>query len=394
METITSATLAFPEKRSELMQVPLIRPDLPSFESIEAQFREILENGKITNFSRYVGEFEKNASDYLGAHTATVSSGTMAMVFALQALGLRKGEKVILPSFTFMATGQAVLYAGGVPVFGEISDDLTLCPADLERLLQKHNDVFGVIPVHLYGLPARTGEIEDIVARASHECGRRLRVIYDAAHAFGSRRDGRKVGTFGDAEVFSLSVTKVVVTVEGGLVSSRDADLIARVKKMRNYGIESNYNASWPGMNGKMSEFHAIIGIENLKRLDTLMSQRTQRARYYFDRIRRTSQFIPCVWPDNVVHTFKDLSVRVPVRLESKRDAVIAFLKDRGIETRAYFFPPLHEQQFFTVYADRPLPVTERLSRAVITLPFFTTITEEQMDYVADTLAEAERSLQ
>jgi len=376
------------------MQVPLIRPDLPSFESIEAQFREVLANGKITNFSKYVGEFEKNANEYLGAHTATVSSGTMAMIFTLQALGLRKGQKVILPSFTFMATGQAVLYAGGVPVFAEVSDDLTLCPADLERLLQKHQDVFGVIPVHMYGLPARTTEIQSVVAAASEKLGRRLRVVYDAAHAFGSQRNGRKVGTFGDAEVFSLSVTKVVVTVEGGLVSSRDPDLIVRVKKMRNYGIESNYNACWPGMNGKMSEFHAIIGIENLKRLNVLMLQRTQRARYYFDRIRRTSQFMPCAWPDNVVHTFKDLSVRVPVHLESKRDAVIAFLKDRGIETRAYFFPPLHEQGFFKAYADRPLPLTERLSRAVITLPFFTTITEEQMDYVADALAKAERSLQ
>jgi len=124
------------------------------------------------------------------------------------------------------------------------------------------------------------------------------------------------------------------------------------------------------------------------------MSQRTERARYYFDRIKKTSSFIPCAWPDNVVHTFKDLSVRTPEYLLGKRDAVIGLLRDRGIETRAYFFPPLHEQQFFRPYVDRRLPVTERLSRSVITLPFFTTITEEQMDYVADALAKAERSLQ
>src|SRR2546422_1516631 len=146
METTLSVTLASSEQGSELMQVPLIKPDLPSFESVEAQFREILANGKITNFSKYVGEFEKHAGDYLSAHTATVSSGTMAMVFTLQALGLRKGQKVILPSFTFMATGQAVLYAGGVPVFAEVSDELTLCPKDLANLLEKHEDIFGVIP--------------------------------------------------------------------------------------------------------------------------------------------------------------------------------------------------------------------------------------------------------
>jgi dTDP-4-amino-4,6-dideoxygalactose transaminase len=218
-------------------------------------------------------------------------------------------------------------------------------------------------------------------------------VIYDAAHAFGSERDGRKVGTFGDAEVFSLSVTKVVVTVEGGLVASKNAELIGRLRKMRNYGIESNYNTYWPGMNGKMSEFHAIVGIENLKRLGSLMAERQKRARYYFDRIRARTGFVPCAWPKDVVHTFKDLTVMTPDKLAGKRDAVVAFLKDAGIETRAYFFPPLHEQKYFQAYADRPLPLTEKLSRRVITLPFFSTITEAEMDCVVDGLAAAERNL-
>jgi len=376
------------------MQIPLIKPDLPVFEAVEGPFREILANGKITNFGKHVLQFEKNAADYLGVHTATVSSGTMAMVLTLQALGLQKGQKVILPSFTFIATGQAVLYANGIPVFTEVCDELTLCPKDLAGLLENHEDVFGVIPVHMYGLPARTDEIEQVVRAASKKRGNQIRVICDAAHAFGSQRDGQKVGTFGDAEVFSLSVTKIVGTVEGGLVASHDVELIQRICKMRNYGIEASYNAFWPGMNGKMSEFHAIIGIENLKCLDHLMTERTKRARYYFDRIRKMSGFIPCAWPDNVVHTFKDLTIQTPEHLQCKRDSVIAFLKDRGIETRAYFFPPLHEQRFFQAYVDRPLPATERFSRRVITLPFFTTITEEQMDYVADALADAERSLQ
>jgi len=376
-----------------MAQIPLIKPDLPAFESVEGSFREILANGKITNFGKYVTQFEQNASTHLGVPAITVSSGTMAMVMALQALGLEKGQKVILPSFTFMATGQSVLYAGGTPVFAEITDELTLCPNDLARLLDKHDDVFGVIPVHMYGLPARTDEIEVVVREASQRRGQHINVIYDAAHAFGSERNERKVGTFGDAEVFSLSVTKVVVTVEGGMVASHNADLIQRIRKMRNYGIESDYHTFWPGMNGKMSEFHAIVGVENLKRLDFLMAERQKRARYYINRIQAKSNFVPSGWPKNVVHTFKDFTVMTPERIESKRDAVIAFLKERGIETRAYFFPPLHEQKYFQPYVDRPLPITERLSRCVITLPFFTTITEAEMDYVADSLADAERRL-
>ena len=130
MEAALPGSLVCLEPSAKFMQVPLIKPDLPSFASVEVQFREILANGKITNFGKYVGEFEKNAGECLGAHTVTVSSGTMAMVFTLQALGLQKGQKVILPSFTFMATGQAVLYAGGVPVFAEISEETLLIYKD------------------------------------------------------------------------------------------------------------------------------------------------------------------------------------------------------------------------------------------------------------------------
>src|SRR5437899_7660801 len=120
------------------MHIPLINPDLPSFEAVEGPFREVLGNGKITNFGKYVGQFEKDAATYLGVRAVTLSSGTMAMVLTLQALGLQRGQKVILPSFTFMATGQSVLYAGGVPVFAEVSAELTLCPGDLAQLLEKH----------------------------------------------------------------------------------------------------------------------------------------------------------------------------------------------------------------------------------------------------------------
>jgi dTDP-4-amino-4,6-dideoxygalactose transaminase len=373
--------------------IPFIKPDLPPFEMVAAQFREILENGKITNFGKYVTQFEQDAAAHLGAHAITLSSGTQAMVMALQGLGIKKGQKVILPSFTFMATGQSVIYAGGVPVFADITDDLTLCPKDLAALLEKHEDVFAVIPVHMYGLPAHVDEIEAVVRAASEKCGRHINVIYDAAHAFGSELRGKKVGTFGDAEVFSLSVTKVVVTVEGGLVTSKNPELIERIRKMRNYGIESNYHTYYPGMNGKMSEFHAIIGVENLKRIGALMNDRQGRAKYFFDRIQAVSGFYPLPWPKDVLHTFKDLTVMTPEKLEGKRDAVVAFLKERGIETRAYFFPPLHEQEFFQPYVDRALPATEQLSRRVITVPFFATITEEEMGYIADTLAEAERSL-
>lgn len=373
-------------------RVPLIKPDLPAYEEVEDAFREIMSSGRITNFGKYVAQFEEESAAFLGAPVATVSSGTMGLLFSLQAMSLQPGEKVILPSFTFMATAQAIRYAGGIPVFAEVGEDLTLSPSDLEALLAQHENVAAVIPVHMYGLPARADEIQQVVDAAAARRGRPIHVLYDGAHAFGASRGGRRVGSFGSAEVFSLSVTKVLVSVEGGMVASKDPALIERIRKMRNYGIESSYNTHYPGLNGKMSEFHAIVGVHNLRRLPQLMAERQVKAREYARRIEQATSFRLTAWPADAVHTFKDFTVFVPPALKDQRDAIIAALAARGVETRAYFYPPVHEQELFRQYADRPLPVTEDLSRRVITLPFFTSISEAEMDYVAAALREAEQA--
>jgi dTDP-4-amino-4,6-dideoxygalactose transaminase len=373
--------------------ISLIRPDLPPFGQIENALREVLESGRITNFGKYVTQFEQEAGAYLGTQVVTTSSGTMALVLILQAWGLKPGEKVILPSFTFMATAQAVLYAGGVPVFAEVEEDLTLSPQDLEEVLARHEDVAVVLPMHTYGLPCRVDEIQQVVDDTAQRRSRPIALLYDAAHAFGSALNGRRVGTFGFAEAFSLSVTKVLVSVEGGMVASHDPELMHRIRKMRNYGIEEHYNAYWPGLNGKMSEFHAIVGLQNLRRLDALLAERQHKARYYLDGIRNRTGFQTLPWPEGVTHTFKDFTVLVPEALAERRDAVMTLLKEQGIESRAYFSPPVHEQRFFRRFAERPLPRTEALARRVITLPFYTTITEAEMDYVVGTLVEAEKHL-
>lgn len=374
------------------MKIPLIKPDLPTLEDIKEPLEEILANGRITNFGKYVAQFEQETAAYLGAGTVAVSSGTIGLLFTLGALGLKPGQKVILPSFTFMATAQAVLYAGGIPVFADIGPDLNMSVGDLEQVLGEHPDTGAVIAVHMYGLPARASEIEEAASIASKRCGRKIPVIFDAAHAFGSSLEDRKVGTFGDAEVFSLSVTKVLVTVEGGLVSSRDPELLKRIKAMRNYGITANYNAHFAGANGKMSEFHAIVGLHNLRRVDHLLSERQTKARKFRTKIESATRFQLCAWPQHVMHTFKDFTILLPERApDQARERIIDYLAGQGIETRAYFHPPVHEQEFFRKFTTRPLPVTEKLSRRVITLPFHSTLADEQMDYIVEKLQVAEK---
>jgi dTDP-4-amino-4,6-dideoxygalactose transaminase len=320
----------------------------------------------------------------------TVSSGTAGLILALQASGLQPGDKVILPSFTFMATAQAVLYADGIPLFADINHDLTLSTEDLETLLSRHDDVAVVLSVHTFGLPARTDEIQAVVDRAGQKRSRPISVLYDAAHAFGSARGNRRIGTFGESEIFSLSATKVLVSVEGGIVSSRDLSLIERIRYMRNYGMEAKYQASWPGLNGKMSEFHALIGLHNLRRLPELISERQWKARYYLNKIQAKTCYDVLRCPGDVTHTFKDFVVLLPQAQAHRRDEIMAFLKQRGIETRAYFDPPLHQQDFFRRFADRPLPHTEAAAQRVMSLPFYTTITETEIDYVVHCLAEAQ----
>lgn len=378
--------------KGPLKRIPLIKPDLPVLEAVRRPFQEILSNGKVTNFGKYVALLEKATQDYLDIPTATVSSGTVGLVLTLQALGLKPGQKVILPSFSFMATAQAVLYAGGRPVFAEIDPDLTLSPSDLEFLLSSHRDAAFVIPVHTYGHPCNAEGIREAIRQSAKRNHTDIRLLYDAAHAFGSEWDGKRVGSFGDAEVFSLSVTKVLVSVEGGLIASRNQPLMDRVKKMRNYGIEDRYDAHGPGLNGKMSEFHAIIGLNNLERLEALLSVRRTKASYYTRRIHEKTCFRAVPVHPKARHTFKDFTVLVPPRLKERRGAIIDFLMGQGIETRAYFYPPIHEQAFFRRFSDRPLPRTEDLSRRVITLPFFTTLSEEEMDSVVAGLRQAQEA--
>lgn len=369
-------------------RIPLIQPDLPSVSDLVADLDTAFKAGRITNFGPLVEQFESEIGEYMGTEAVTISSGTMGLLFVLQAAGLRQGAKVAVPSFTFTASAQAIMYAGGTPVFVDVADDLTMDPEDLREVLERH-DVEAVMPVHTFGLPARVDDIESVVSETSNGAV----IVYDAAHAFGSFDRGRAVGSFGDAEVFSLSATKPLVAVEGGVVTTSDADLAQRLRKMRNYGIEADYDAWYPGLNGKMSELHAAVGLFNLRRLNDLLSRRRQVASRYLGLITAETSFRAIETRPDILHTYKDFSVFLPEALVGRQAEVMAALSARGIETRRYFYPPVHEQRLFRTFVDRPLPRTDALSRRVICLPFFTDMTEHQVDAVIAALTAVEREL-
>ena len=366
--------------------VPLVKPDLPDLDEVADGFRDILSSGRLSNFGPYATRFEEEVGRKVGVHALTVSSCSLGLVLSLQALGLRPGQKVVVPSFTFVATAQAVLYAGGVPVFADIDPDFTISPTDLAALLAADPEIAAVVPVHTYGLPAKVEEIASVVGAAAARLGRPIPILYDAAHALGATVGPRAVGSFGDAEVFSLSATKTLVAGEGGIVTSRNGDIIDRLRAHRNYGFAGGYDAHHPGLNGKMSEFHAVIGLHNLARLDHLIGLRHQKAMHYAERIAADTPFKAPPLRSGTTHTFKDFTVLVPEALSDRRTEIVAHLKGRGVEVRTYFDPPLHEQTYFRRFADRPLPMTEALARRVIAIPFFAQITDDEMAYVVDSL--------
>jgi dTDP-4-amino-4,6-dideoxygalactose transaminase len=380
-----------------MLSVPLVKPDLPTLEDIREPLAEVLANGRITNFGKYVQEFERETAAYLGTDTVTISSGTTGLTLALSALcpGLEGGGRVIIPSFTFIATAQAVINAGAAPLFADIDDNLSISVSDVEQLLSDHPDVRAVIAVHMYGLPAAASELERVIAAASSRLGRKIALVFDAAHAFGAAVGGKRIGGFGDAEVFSLSATKPLVSGEGGLISSNDPQTVRTIRSMRNYGFAANYNAEYRGTNGKMSELHAIVGLFNLRRIDVLLEARRQKARRYREQIEGSTRFRTIFPLPGSTHTFKDFTIQMPEGVGlGARAAVIRDLAKKNIEARAYFDPPVHEQSRFRRYVDRPLPKTEMASRRVITLPFFTSISDDEIDYVTAALRQADETME
>lgn len=354
------------------------QPNLPDLADVVELLKGVWENRQISNFGPLAQQFEGAAGNYLDAHAAVVSSGTTGLTVALYALGIGHGDKVAVPSFTFSATAQAVLHTGAVPVYVEIDATLNMDVDDLSRILARHPDIRCVVPVHMFGLPVDSRRIDAVVRNFLPE--RTIEVVYDAAHAFGSNLD-----SLGTCSVFSLSGTKPLVAVEGGLLVSRDAELTDRARSIRNYGIASNYNATSRGLNGKFSELNAAVGLLNLEKFPDYLLRRRTAAMAYIDSIKSRTAFTPQT--NSEASNFKVMCVLAPLDNLGLRDTAVDRLSKSGIETRTYFYPPLHQQTHFEQFADRVMPMTDRYARSVLCLPFQTNTSQGEIDLVVDILS-------
>jgi len=363
---ILGGSLAFETK------LPIVRPSLPPLDPLLEEARAILASGQLTN-GRYVRELEQRAAAWLGVpHCVAMSSCTSGLALVLRALDLA-GE-VILPSFTFFATAHAIVWNGLRPVFADCeADSFNIDPGQVRELVTPATSA--ILAVHMYGNPANTEALEKLA------CERGLKLIFDAAHAFGSRRAGRPVGGFGDAEVFSLSPTKLLVAGEGGLVATRDAELAERLRAARNYGDSGTYDPVVLGLNARMTEINALLALHGLPGVEAQVARRNAIARLFMEGLST----LPGVSFQKVrpqdVSTYKDFSTVVNAeQFGLDRDQLAAALTAENIEVRKYFYPPVHEQALYRSYfrpdKDR-LHITEGISHNVLSFPIYASLSDE-----------------
>ncbi|MFI6977745.1 DegT/DnrJ/EryC1/StrS family aminotransferase [Embleya sp. NPDC050154] len=359
--------------------LPLTRVHVPEREELARRLDTILTSGRLTDGAT-VRELEEDAAARLEVpYVVAVSNCTSGLMLALQALGV--SGSVAMPGFTFSATAHAAHWAGATPVFAEVDpDSLTLDATDAAALLAE-SGASALMATHVYGTPCRVEEL----AKVADDAG--VPIVYDAAHALGSRRAGTPIGGFGAAEVFSLSPTKVVTAGEGGLIATRDEGLAQACRLGRGYGNPGDYDCLFPGLNARMSELHAALALVSLRGLPERVAARSHLVGVFADAIADVPGLRLPVLADGDVSTWKDLTLVVdPDTFGLDTPTLARALKADGIDSRRYFHPPVNRQKAYAHLPARPLPITDDVSSRVLTLPLWSHMDEPTVRRVADTV--------
>ena len=323
----------------------------------------------------FEAEFAKTVD---GRTCVAVNSGTSALLLALLAIGIGRGDEVIVPSFSFAATANAVVLAGATPVFADIEPRHLCLDPDAVRAAVSGRTA-AIMPVHLYGHPAALGALGEIAGRHG------LALVEDAAQAHLAGWEGRPVGTFGEVAAFSFYPTKNMTSGEGGLVACADDAVARRIRLLRNQGMERRYANEIVGYNARMTDLHAAIGRVQLSRLPAWTATRRANAAYLTEVLREPAERHGAVLPavaaaaDPVWHQY---TIRVP-----DRDRLVAALDRLGIQSGVYYPTPIHRLPSYDL--DLDLPVTAAAAREVVSVPVHPALTPAQRERVGTALAQA-----
>ncbi len=351
------------------------RPRFPNISNIADKFNSALATGQVTNNSIFVKEFEQKLRELLKVPVATCCNGQSALMLMLRAAGINGGE-VIVPSYTFCATPHAVKWCGAEPVFADI-DPETYCldPKDVKSRIT--SNTVAILGVDSYGIACNYKYLDSLGAEYN------LKVLYDSAPAFGTKVGNEFLGSFGNAQCFSFHATKPFTTMEGGCVTSSDSKLIDRVMTLRNFGQESGGDCSEAGINAKMQEICAIIGLEHIKMLDSDLKKRQLIAEKYTNYFTHHLGFqVPKPPADQQPSWFcYPIQVRSDISNLS-RNKIVKALKAENIFVKTYFHLPCHLMSAYKNHKFTNLPFTESMASSVISLPIYNNMTYEECELI------------
>ena len=360
--------------------VPLARPYLGRQQRIVDDMIDMLASGILTD-GPYTRRLEESVSQRFHTHCVALSSCTTGLILAFRALGLR-GE-VILPGFTFFASGHALLWNGLTPVFADCDPEtFTLNPGSVENLINRRTAA--ILAVNVFGNPPDLPALARLAERAG------VPLIVDAAQAMGSRCQGRPPGHHGLIEVCSLTPSKMVCAGEGGLLLTNDPGVARRIRVLRNYGNDGDYNPSLLGLNGRLSELHAAVAQESLRSLQTHVNLRQRVAAEYRKNLADAPGILFQTVREGNVCGYKDFAIRVGPEFGLSRNLLSRVLSRENIQTRRYFDPPLHRQVLYQRFRPRaPLNHTERLSEEMLCLPIFGSLSLQTVDRICGVIGKA-----
>lgn len=366
------------------MEKPILvtRPFLPSKEEYSQYLDQIWESRWMTNQGPLHNRFSEELKSYLGVDNITLTvNGHNALEIALR--GLRIHGEVITTPFTFASTVHSISLAGLTPVFCDVrNSDLTIDPEQIESLITQRTEA--IMPVHVYGHPCDTETIERIARKHN------LRVIYDAAHAFGVKVGGRSILHAGDASILSFHATKLFNTIEGGAIAFNDSRYRQIFDMFKNFGIEDEEHIPYVGGNGKMNEFQAAMGLANLPHVPEILENRKKYTLLYRERLAACPGlrlFVP--ESDTVEYNYAYLPVLITREAPLDRDTLCDKLREKDIFVRKYFYPLLSECSCYRHLSSSAEMVNAReASRTVITLPLYYGMGEDTVNYVCDSIQE------
>ncbi|HEY7319408.1 MAG TPA: aminotransferase class I/II-fold pyridoxal phosphate-dependent enzyme [Candidatus Binatia bacterium] len=356
------------------------RPNIGDRGRLLERMNDLLDRRWLTNQGPFVHEFETRVSELLGVkHCIATCNGTIALEIAIRALGM-SGE-VIVPSFTFVATAHALQWQEITPVFCDIDPRThNLDPRCVEALITPRTS--GILATHVWGRPCA---IDELIEIATHH---RLKLLFDAAHAFSCSYRGRKIGNFGAAEIFSFHATKFLNTFEGGAVVTNDDELAEKIRLMTNFGFSGYDQVIYLGINGKMSEPAAAMGLTGLESLDEFISTNRRHYKRYQERLADVPGVQMIEYHEAEESNYQYIVLEVD---ESKsrisRDTIFSILHAENVLVRRYFYPGCHRMEPYRSYfphAGLLLRETEKLSQRVLCLPTGTAIETEDVDLICD----------